>query len=324
MAVRWPLSDLTGKPARIGGAVSVHASKTLSHGLPPAGPALDVWPMPTKARLAYPCGRSAQRGHPGVDAVASPMRRGWPDGQYRLRPGRADHRSGLMVFPWEALPHHHAVKMTPLGPAGPLEFYPHLGWQAGERPRPRPYASDLAEPSTSLHPHRLRRLCLQAFMCCTIPSSWRSPSEHRSLIASIRRRRIARPASSVSTRPDPGPGPFYTRQDYPELLRRSASSPESGGAAQPTTSSATARPLSSRPSTSATGETHRQMFPAPSGPRFKQFLDLVEANALVISTSTLRHGQLRDPSRPRSDPRLVRQTAALAGPFHTHQRLLGK
>ena len=39
--------------------------------------------------------------------------------------------------------------------------------------------------------------------------------EHR-LIASIRRRRIARPASS---RPDHLPGRLYTRQDYPELPR---------------------------------------------------------------------------------------------------------
>ena len=48
------------------------------------------------------------------------------------------------------------------------------------------------------------------------------------LIASIRRRRrIARPAS-FATRPSPWTG-FYTRQDYPELLRRIRfKDPESG------------------------------------------------------------------------------------------------
>ena len=70
---------------------------------------------------------------------------------------------------------------------------------------------------------------LPAFMCCTKPgpSSSRVPSRTSMLIASIRRRRIARPAS-FATRPSPLDG-FYTRQDYPELLRRIRfKDPESG------------------------------------------------------------------------------------------------
>ena len=39
--------------------LSVHASKLISHGLPPAGPALDAGRCQRKARLAYPCGVGA-------------------------------------------------------------------------------------------------------------------------------------------------------------------------------------------------------------------------------------------------------------------------
>ena len=65
-----------------------------------------------------------------------------------------------------------------------------------------------------------------AFMCCTKPgpSSSRRPAKS---IASIRRRRIARPASFATRRHRPLG--FYTRQDYPELLRRIRfKDPESG------------------------------------------------------------------------------------------------
>ena len=109
------------------------------------------------------------------------------------------------------------------------------------------------------------------------------------------------------------------------------------------------RPLSSRPSTSPRERSwKRQMF--EPGPRhrareFRKFLDLVEANVpgdLDIPVDQFQfseadeiahmvgalggvagHGQLRDP-QDQGDPRLVRQTAALAGPFHTHQRLLAE
>ena len=43
--------------------------ETLSHGLPPAGPALDAGRCQRKARLAYPCGVGPAAHHPGEDAV---------------------------------------------------------------------------------------------------------------------------------------------------------------------------------------------------------------------------------------------------------------
>ena len=63
---------------------------------------------------------------------------------------------------------------------------------------------------------------LPAFMCCTKPgpSSSRVPSGTSMLIASIRRRRIARPAS-FATRAISLDG-FYTRQDYPGFCGASA------------------------------------------------------------------------------------------------------
>ena len=74
----------------------------------------------------------------------------------------------------------------------------------------------------------LRRLC-PPLLCCTKPgpSSSRVPSRTSMLIASIRRRRIARPASFADqTISLDG---FYTHQDYPELLRRIRfKDPESG------------------------------------------------------------------------------------------------
>ena len=82
------------------------------------------------------------------------------------------------------------------------------------------------EPSTSWI---VATSTLSAFMCCTKPgpSSSRVPSRTSMLIASIRRRRIARPAficdQTISL------DGFYTRQDYPELLRRIRfKDPESG------------------------------------------------------------------------------------------------
>ena len=75
--------------------------------------------------------------------------------------------------------------------------------------RPEPSTSWIVATST-----------LPAFMCCTKlgPSSSRVPSRTSMLIASIRRRRIARQGiicdQTISL------DGFYTRQDYPELLRR--------------------------------------------------------------------------------------------------------
>ena len=183
--------------------LSVHASKLYHMGLPPAGPALDAGRCQRKARLAYPCGVGPAAHHPGEDAVRRRRTGVGPD-QYRLRPGLDDHRSVPVGLSVGALPHHqgggedaHAAR-----PAGQhSEFYPHLGWQAARRSCPR-YA--LAGSRSHLRRGSwLRRLC-PAFMCCTKPgpSSSRVPSRTSMLIASIRRRRIARPAS-FATRPSP-------------------------------------------------------------------------------------------------------------------------
>ena len=138
--------------------LSVHASKTLSHGLPPAGPALDAGRCQRKARLAYPCGVGPAAHHPGEDAVRRRRTGVGPD-QYRLRPGLDDHRSVPVGLSVGALPHHqgggedaHAAR-----PAQHSEFYPHLGWQAARRSCPR-YA--LAGSRSHLRRGSwLRRLC---------------------------------------------------------------------------------------------------------------------------------------------------------------------
>ena len=106
-------------------------------------------------------------------------------------------------------------------------------------------------------PSACSRIARRPSSCRAIPSSWR-----RSATSSvcIWRRRIV-PWFSVSTkrarsRPWTVPSPSC----------RCAPGRRSGAA---TTTSATARPLSSRPSTSPRRD-HRQRFPAPSGPRVPQ------------------------------------------------------
>ena len=82
------------------------------------------------------------------------------------------------------------------------------------------------------------------------PSSSRVPSRTSMLIASIRRRRIARPAS-FATRPSPWTA---TRQDYPELLRRIRfKDPESGKTLVFITNNFSLRPPPSARSTKAAG-----------------------------------------------------------------------
>ena len=57
--------------------LSVHASETLSHGLPPAGPALDAGRCQRKARLAYPCGRWPSGSSPRRGRCTSTKNWGW-------------------------------------------------------------------------------------------------------------------------------------------------------------------------------------------------------------------------------------------------------
>ena len=222
-------ADLPGKPARHRDLPLGPRIETLSHGLPPAGPALDAGRCQRKARLAYPCGVGPAAHHPGEDAVRRRRTGVGPD-QYRLRPGLDDHRSVPVGLSVGALPHHqgggedaHAAR-----PAGQhSEFYPHLGWQAARRSCPR-YA--LAGSRSHLRRGSVATSTLPAFMCCTKPgpSSSRVPSRTSMLIASIRRRRDR--STGINLRPDHLPGRLSTpRPDYPELLRRIRfKDPESG------------------------------------------------------------------------------------------------
>ena len=75
-------ADLPGKPARHRDLPLGPRIETLSHGLPPAGPALDAGRCQRKARLAYPCGVGPAAHHPGEDAVRRRRTGVGPD-QYR-------------------------------------------------------------------------------------------------------------------------------------------------------------------------------------------------------------------------------------------------
>ena len=80
--------------------LSVPRIETLSHGLPPAGPALDAGRCQRKARLAYPCGVGPAAHHPGEDAVRRRRTGVGPD-QYRLPPWtRRPSLCACRSFPW--------------------------------------------------------------------------------------------------------------------------------------------------------------------------------------------------------------------------------
>ena len=146
-----------------------------------------------------------------------------------LRPGLDDHRSVPVGLSVGALPHHqgggedaHAAR-----PAGQhSEFYPHLGWQAARRSCPR-YA--LAGSRSHLRRGSwLRRLC-PPLCCCTKPGPFfvtRAKSNidaHRVYSAPTDRSTGIICDQTISL------DGFYTRQDYPELLRRIRfKDPESG------------------------------------------------------------------------------------------------
>ena len=192
--------------------------ETLSHGLPPAAPALDAGRCQRKARLAYPCGVGPAAHHPGEDAVRRRRTGVGPD-QYRLRPGLDDHRSVPVGLSVGALPHHqgggedaHAAR-----PAGQhSEFYPSRMASCTTfmgRPRRRK-----PEPCTSWYRGE-RRLCPPL---CVAPSRGLLRTRAKS---NIDAHRVYSAPTDRSTGiicvSDDLPGGFYTRQDYPELLRRS-------------------------------------------------------------------------------------------------------
>ena len=177
--------------------------ETRSHGLRPAGPALDAGRSERKARLAYPCGVGPAAHHPGEDARR--RRTGVGPDQYRLRPGLDDHRSVPVGLSVGALPHHQ--RCTRCSTCG-AEFY-HISDSSCTRSCPR-YA--LAGSRSHLREDR-------GYVDFAQPS--RGLVAHPSmLIASIRRSTIARRGIICATRPSPWHG-FYTRRiPDPELLRR--------------------------------------------------------------------------------------------------------
>ena len=92
-------ADLPGKPARHRDLPLGPRIETLSHGLPPAGPALDAGRCQRKARLAYPCGVGPAAHHPGEDAVRRRRTGVGPD-QYVYALDSTTIALCLSVFPW--------------------------------------------------------------------------------------------------------------------------------------------------------------------------------------------------------------------------------
>ena len=141
--------------------------------------------------------------HPGEDAVRRRRTGVGPD-QYRLRPGLDDHRSVPVGLSVGALPHHqgggedaHAA----IDLRGNIPSFIHIS----DGKLHDVHALDMLLPEAgAIYVVDRGYVDFAAFMCCTKPgpSSSRVPSRTSMLIASIRRRRIARPAS-FATRPSP-------------------------------------------------------------------------------------------------------------------------
>ena len=244
-------ADLPGKPARHRDLPLGPRIETLSHGLRQPVRRSTLADANERRDWRIHAALAQRPHHPGEDAVRRRRTGVGPD-QYRLRPGLDDHRSVPVGLSVGALPHHqgggedaHAAR-----PAGQhSEFYPHLGWQAARR-----HALDMLLPEAGAI-YVVDRGYVDFARLYVLhqagPSSSRVPSRTSMLIASIRRRRIARPAS-FATRPSPWTA--STRQDYPELLRRIASRPRVGQgrwSSSPTTSRF--RPPPSARSTKAAG-----------------------------------------------------------------------
>ena len=211
--------------------LSVHASKLYQHGLPPAGHLrLDAGRCQRKARLAYPCGVGPAAHHPGEDAVRR-RRTGVGADQYRLRPGLDDHRS-VPVRSFRAANFRTtkpAVKMhTLLDLRGNIPSFIHIS----DGKLHDVHALDMLLPEAGaiyvvdrgyvdfarlyvLRPSRglLRHACQVEHRCSERVFS--APTDRSTGI-------ICDQTISLDG--------FYTRQDYPELLRRIrwSSDPESG------------------------------------------------------------------------------------------------
>ena len=193
-------ADLPGKPARHRDLPLGPRIETLSHGLPPAGPALDA-------------GRCQRKARTGVS-------RRWPSGVItQARTLYVDEELGLdltntvyaldsttialclSVFPWAHFrTTKAAVKMHTLLDlrGGNIPSFIHIS--DGKLHDVHAFRYALAGSRSHLRRgSRLRRLCPPLCVCTKPgPSSSRVPSRTSMPIASIRRRRIARPASFAS------------------------------------------------------------------------------------------------------------------------------
>ena len=201
-------ADLPAKPAR--------------RSRPPLGPRIKLyhmgssrcsarrWGDANERRDGVPCGGPAH--HPGETHVRR-RRTGVPD-QYRLPLADVIIALCLGGLSVGAARTTGSGKMhTNARPRGNAEFYPPRGWQAARR---RPYARRKPEPSTAGSRLRFARHVLPK------RGLLRHASEHRMLIASIRRRRIARPAHGDTSRT------LLPRQDSQLLRRIRFKDPESG------------------------------------------------------------------------------------------------
>ena len=185
----------------------------------PLGPRIETWASASRSgarRLADANERRDWRIHAvGPAAMRHAVRRRrtgvGPDQSVYAR--LDDHRSVPVGLSVGALPHHQGGGQmhTLLDLRGNIPSFIPLGWRSCT------YVHALDIPC-----HKLRRGSwlreAPAFMCCTAGVT--RQVEHR-CIASIRRRRLDR----HHLRPDHLP---YTRQDYPELLRRIRQGPRSG------------------------------------------------------------------------------------------------
>ena len=243
--------DLPGKPARHRDLPLGPRIETLSHGVPPAGPALDAGRCQRKARLAYPCGVGPAAHHPGEDAVRRRRTGVGPTNTvYAL--DSTTIALCLSVFPWAHFrTTKAAVKMHTFDLRGNIPSFIHIS-------------------DGKLHDvHALDMLLPEAGAIYVVDRGYvgfaRLYVLHQAGAFFVTRAKSNIDAHRVYSAPtDRSTGiicdqtisldGFYTRQDYPELLRRSASrtpSPARRWSSSPTTSRF--RPPPSARSTKAAG-----------------------------------------------------------------------
>ena len=206
-----------------------------SHGLPPAAPALE-----NERRDWRICGVGPAAQHPGEDAVTRELAL---DLTNTATPWTRTIALCLSVFPWA---HFRNTKAATRCSTCGATF---RVLSTSRMASCDVHALDMLLPEAGATRMWLRRLCPPL---CVAPSSSRVPSRTSMLIASIRRRRIARPAS-FATRPSPWTASTPVRIT-PNFCGASASrtpSPARRWSSSPTTSRF--RPPPSARSTKAAG-----------------------------------------------------------------------